>query len=100
MTHHDRPPLRLSDLHTGDTVTMDGAPAASGSANYRTTTPCCGRAVLIKREDIAFMAKSTTYSVTRYCRGCDWPYDIRVPALSAPTATFTVRPAPRHYTKH
>lgn len=99
MTHHESPPQSPRDLRVGDTVSVFGAASPTGK-HWTTVTPCCARRVIVKRDDISYMARREDYAVTRYCAGCGWPYEVRVPLMSAPSATFTVRPAPRHYTKH
>lgn len=98
MTHHPEAPARPADLKAGDTVTMAGA-TVGRTQRYQTRTPCCSRQVFVSRTDVAFMEKAPRYTVTRYCSGCDWPYEVHVSSPSAFGATFTVCPPPRHYTR-
>jgi hypothetical protein len=94
MTHHHGAPARAADLRPGDTVAMNSTTnLETGSSNTR--TPCCKRQVRISGTDVGYMARRPSYTVTRYCGGCGWPYYVRVEALGALSATFTVCQPPK-----
>ena len=99
MTHHPEAPPEAYLLRVGDTVTMAGN-AYGPTGRYATRTPCCSRRVFINAKDVRYMETHPRYTVTRYCVGCQWPYEVHVVGSWALGAIFTVMPPPRSYTKH
>jgi hypothetical protein len=92
-------PLNRSDLKPGDTVTMAGT-STGPTGRYATRTPCCSRRVFIAATDAHYMERQPRFTVTRYCAGCGWPYEVHVVGLWALGALFTVKSPPRPTTKN
>jgi hypothetical protein len=100
VTHHLTPPTRAADLRPKDTVDVSGT-TTGPSGRFATNTPCCGSRVFIHATDVAYMERRPSYTVTRTCTGCDWPYFVRVASPLADHATFTVCQPPRDaHAKH